>query len=131
MVGFTERHPQRPGGGYGFRLTAGADPYRYWNFSGNAFVAVDSHGGGVQDWAPREEAAPLSQRLWNDGWYDGLHFGTLVGPLPRVVLLVFGLSPLLLGVTGLTVWWTKSRSARNRRRRLRAAGLGPFRWTRV
>jgi uncharacterized iron-regulated membrane protein len=131
VVGFTEQHPQRPGGGYAFRLADGPDPYRYWNFSGNAFVAVDSHGGGIQDRVPREEWAPLSQRLWNEGWYDGLHFGTLVGPLPRAVWLLFGLSPLLLGYTGLTVWWTKSRSARNRRRRLGAAGIGGPGWNRV
>jgi uncharacterized iron-regulated membrane protein len=116
VAGFTEQHPGQPGGSYGFRLADGFDPYRYWNYAGDAYVAVDSHGGGIQDWAPREPDAPWTQRLWNGGGYDGLHFGTLVGPWPRLVLLAFGLTPLLLGWTGLTVWWTKSRSARNRRR---------------
>lgn len=129
VLGFVERHPERPGGTYGFRLADGFDPYRYWNFAGQAYVAVDSHGGGIQDWVPRDRETALSRRLWNGGVYDGLHFGTLLGPLPRLVLFVAGLMPLVLGWTGLTVWWTRSRSARNRRRRLRAAGVEPPRWS--
>jgi hypothetical protein len=85
---------------------------------------VDSHGGGVQDWVPHEPSAPLSQRLWNNGVYDGLHFGTVVAPLPRLVWLAFGLTPVLLGVTGVTVWLTKSRAARRRRQRRRSSA-GP------
>jgi uncharacterized iron-regulated membrane protein len=129
VIGLAEQHPENPGGTYGFRLADGFDPYRYWNFAGAAYVAVDSHGGGIQDWSPRQDGAPLTQRLWNEDVYDGLHFGTLVGPLPRLVWFGFGLTPLLLAWTGVAVWWTKSRGVRNRRRRLRSVGVEPPRWS--
>jgi uncharacterized iron-regulated membrane protein len=119
VIAIGAQRPEQRGGAYRFRLRAGYDPYEYWNFSGNLYLSVDSHGGGTQDWVPHEPSAPLSQRLWNNGIYDGLHFGTVVGPLPRLVWLLFGLTPVLLGVTGVTVWLTKSRSARRRRQRHR------------
>jgi uncharacterized iron-regulated membrane protein len=59
-------------------------------------------------------------RYRDEGFYYGLHFGTLVPGPPRLVWLGFGLAPVLLGITGLTVWLTKSRSTRHRRRRARA-----------
>jgi uncharacterized iron-regulated membrane protein len=47
-----------------------------------------------------------------------------VPAIPRVIWLLFGLSPVLLGITGTTVWLTKSRSNRNRRRRRKAVAAG-------
>lgn len=120
VAGVSELHPEASGGSYGFRLRRSFDPYRHWNYSGALYVGVDSHGGGIQDYAPEQPAAPLTQRLWDGGVYDGLHFGTSVSALPRLIWLLFGLTPVLLGITGTTVWLTKSRSNRNRRRRRRA-----------
>ncbi|WP_028926022.1 PepSY-associated TM helix domain-containing protein [Pseudonocardia acaciae] len=117
VAGFTASKVDQPGGAYSFRLRHDFDPYRYWNWSGPISVTVDSHGGGVQDWAPEGPDVPATQRLWDGGFYYGLHFGTLVSPVPRVVFLLFGLAPVLLGVTGVTVWLTKRRGARNRRQR--------------
>jgi len=124
VAGLSELHPDAPDGSYGFRLRRGFDPYGHWNYSGALYVGVDSHGGGIQDYAPERPDAPLTQRLWDGGVYDGLHFGTAVSAMPRLVWLLFGLTPILLGITGMTVWLTKSRSNRNRnrnRRRRRAA----------
>ncbi|GAA5156904.1 PepSY-associated TM helix domain-containing protein [Pseudonocardia eucalypti] len=123
VAGLDSVHPEQPGGMYTFRLARGHDPYEYWNWSGSISVAVDSHGGGIQDYAPTGPDTPATQRLWDEGFYYGLHFGTLVGPGPRVIWLLFGLTPIPLAVTGLTVWLTKRRSARNRRRRARASTL--------
>lgn len=116
-----------PGSGtYWFALRDGPgetgapfDPYRYSTFAGNHSVAVDDRGGGTVD--RLSGGGPFTERVWRDGTLYGLHFGTLVAPLPRALWLAFGLSPLVLGVTGFTVWQVKNRSARNRRRRRRAA----------
>ena len=121
VAGISEIHPERPDGSYGFRLYQGYDPYHHWNYAGSRYVGVDSHGGGIQDYAPERSGAPLTEQLWDDGFYYGLHFGSTVSGLPRVIWLLFGLSPVLLGITGTTVWLTKSRGNRNRRRRRRAA----------
>lgn len=118
---FTLDEPTEPGGTYSFRLHQGFDPYHYWNYAGSITVRVDSHGGGMQDYAPNRPEDPAAQNLWETGFYNGLHFGTVVSPIPRLIWLTFGLTPVLLGVTGVTVWLTKSRSARNRKRRRRAA----------
>ena len=117
-------HPERPGGSYVFRLSRGYDPYRYWTFPGNHYVEVDSHGGGIHDFAPDRPGAPLAERLWFDGYLNGIHLGSVVGGLPRMLWALFGLSPVVLATTGLTVWLTKSRSARNRRRAAKVGGRG-------
>lgn len=120
VAGLMLAQPERPGGSYQFRLRHGFDPYRHWNWSGGMAVTVDSHGGGIQDWAPEGPDVPAARRLWDGGFYYGLHFGTVVSGRPRLVFLLFGLTPVLLGVTGVTVWLTKRRSARSRRLRARA-----------
>jgi uncharacterized iron-regulated membrane protein len=122
MTGFILNDPDTPGGSYGFRMYQGSDPYRYWNYAGSIYVQVDSHGGGLRDYAPENPGTPLAQRLWQDGFYYGLHFGSSVGSGIRLIWLLFGLTPVVLAVTGLTVWLTKSRSKRNRRRRRTSRG---------
>jgi uncharacterized iron-regulated membrane protein len=124
VTGLSALHPEQPDGSYGFRLRKGYDPYGYWNYSGALYVGVDSHGGGTQDYAPDRPNSPLTERLWDGGFYYGLHFGTVVPAIPRVIWLLFGLSPVLLGITGTTVWLTKSRSNRNRRRRRKSIAAG-------
>ena len=112
-------------GGYLLRLRSGPDPYAYSDFPGNHAVAVDRRGGGVIDYAPEPPGRPVTERWWSDGVYNGVHFGTVVPGLPRLVWLVFGLSPLLLGVTGTVLWLTGRRGARTRRRARRAAAAPP------
>jgi uncharacterized iron-regulated membrane protein len=110
---------------YLLRLRSGPDPYAYSAFPGNHPVGVDRMGGGVIDYAPETPGRPLTERWWRDGTYNGVHFGTVVPGLPRLVWLVFGLSPLLLGVTGTVLWLTGRRGTRNRRRARRAAAAPP------
>lgn len=119
VVGMAAMSPARPGGSYGFRLRQGFDPYRHWNWAGNTYVGIDSHGAGVQDYNP-EGRKPLAARLWDDSVLNGVHFGSLVPSMPRLLWLALGLSPIPLAVTGLTIWLTKSRSNRNRRRARRS-----------
>lgn len=58
--------------------------------------------------------------------YRRLHFGNFAGLPSRVLWCLLGLSPLLLAVTGLYLWFRrreKRRTARARRRARRAAGV--------
>lgn len=117
VVGVTEYTPAEAGGTYDFRLREGVDPYRYSSFGGNIYVSVDSHGGGVLDYSNTD--GPIAERWWNNAVYYGLHFGSVVPGIPRLIWLLFGLTPVLLAVTGVTVWLTKWRSRRSRRQRRR------------
>lgn len=113
LVGLIEYDVTGPTGYYRFSLRDGVDPYRYSSYGGNIRVIVDSHGGEVIDTSDRDAA--LTQRLWDDRVYNGLHYGTIVPADWRIVWVVFGLAPVLLGVTGLTMWVTRRRSRAARR----------------
>jgi uncharacterized iron-regulated membrane protein len=45
-------------------------------------------------------------------WQHLLHFGVGLGLLWKILVFLSGLLPLLLAITGLTVWW-KKRQIRN------------------
>jgi len=60
---------------------------------------------------------PVSQLLW-ESWDFPIHTGTPVNGALRSPWVLFGLSPLLLAVTGMTTWLL-----RRRKRRAKAAML--------
>jgi uncharacterized iron-regulated membrane protein len=111
VTGIRESTPADPDGTYYVRLADGYDPYEYSSFPGSRGVTVDSHGGGVQDYAPRGDH-PVTESWFYDGLYYGLHFGTVVPWWLRSVWLLFGVAPVLLAVTGVTVWLAKRRGRR-------------------
>lgn len=111
VTGIRESTPVDPGGTYYVRLVEGYDPYEYSSFPGSRGVTVDSHGGGVRDYAPRGDH-PVTESWFYDGLYYGLHFGTVVPGWLRSVWLLFALAPVLLAVTGVTVWLAKRRGRR-------------------
>lgn len=115
VSGLYESTPADPGGSYGVSLENAAG-------TAEGYVSVDSHGGGVGDYYPRADDAsrPFTEQLWDDGTVYELHFGTIVGGWWRIVWLVCGLSPILLGITGVTIWLTKRRGRRTRRARTAA-----------
>lgn len=120
VTGVYETTPAGDGGSYGFSLRQGFDAYKDSYFQGQIYVQVDSHGGGATDYP--KYGGPVTQQYW-ENWQNGLHFGSLVPWIPRLPGVVFGLAPVLLAITGITVWLTKRRSRRNRawRARLDAA----------
>ena len=74
----------------------------------------------------RLTAPPAGRRTLGDAviaLVGPVHFGNFGGVGVRVVWLVTGLAPAVLGVTGLVLWWT--RVAAPGWRRWRAAGLAP------
>lgn len=114
MTGYFEYTPEEEEGSYAYYFTEGFDTYKD-GYIGTAYVIVDSHGGGVTDY--RKADGNVFERYWAD-WQYGAHFGTFVPWIPRAVFwLTFGLAPVLLGITGITVWLVKWRSRRNRKAR--------------
>lgn len=112
LVGIDITNPEDEDGRYEFRFTEGIDLDLFSASKGNHEVKVDSHGGGVLDEGP--VTGPITTKYWED-WQDALHFGSLVPWVPRaMVWVVWGLAPVLLGITGITIWLVKWRSRRNR-----------------
>lgn len=120
LVGVDVDEPEEEGGLYEFRFSEGFDVDKDNTSPGNVRVTVDSHGGGVRDRGA--VGGPVTVRYWED-WQDGMHFGSFVPWIPRLGFVVWGLAPVLLGITGITIWLVKWRSRRNRafRKRLERA----------
>jgi uncharacterized iron-regulated membrane protein len=80
-------------------------------------ISLAGKGGDVQVDDATRAVTPASPR--GDGGLAGAmrhyHDGTLLGPIWRVLLVLLGLSPTLLGITGILMW------LRGRRWRARAA----------
>lgn len=51
-------------------------------------------------------------------WWGGLHMGFLVGWLPRLAWVLFGMTPVLLAVTGIVTWVIRRRRGAGKGRRL-------------
>lgn len=115
LVGLYGTDPNGEAGYYGFTFARGVDMYKHSYGEGTDYVEVDSRGGGVKVYP--KATGPVTERYW-ETWQNGLHFGSLVPWVPRFLLFtLFGLTPILLAVTGITVWLTKRASRRNRAER--------------
>ncbi len=66
---------------------------------------------------------PLGVRLQRDIF--GLHFGTFAGHPSRVLWVVMGVTPAVLAVTGVLMWWNRSLSKLWARRRRRVGAREP------
>ena len=90
------------------------DSLATYTWPGNTEVGVDQHSGKTKIlYGDPDESRPASQVLWTEWLFAG-HSGFLFGPLPRVVWLLFGLTPLLLAITGTTVWWIRRRKRKRK-----------------
>jgi uncharacterized iron-regulated membrane protein len=107
-------------GYYDIWVSHGWDAYESSLWSGNTEVAVDRYSGRAEVmWGDPDPARPISEVLWEE-WSYPVHAGTPVGWLPRLGWLAFGLVPLLLAVTGTTVWWIRRRKRGRKRSTARA-----------
>ncbi|HEU4586571.1 MAG TPA: PepSY-associated TM helix domain-containing protein [Gemmatimonadaceae bacterium] len=91
--------------------------------NGRSYVALDPRTGavlGVEDGG----RAPLGAQVYN-ALYP-LHIGIGGSTAMRVLVLVVGLAPALLAVTGVLQWWRRSA-----RRRRRGRGRSPARFSRA
>lgn len=101
------------------------DPYAYSQFPGAGYVYVDEYDKG------HVKVASGGHLSVSDAAYERVlepaHFGWEVNGWWRIVWFVFGLTPLLLMVTGISTWLVRHgtnkrrRQARRRRRRETAA----------
>ena len=106
---------------YGVWFADGFDPYMHFDYAGDLLVSVDRHDPAKAQVTYDGPGVPLAQELWED-FNFAAHSGMLVNGWWRVVWGVLGLVPLLLAVTGLSIWfWTRGVRKRRRRRAAEAA----------
>ena len=82
-------------------VTHGFDPWTREGGAGNAYLALDQNTGDtLYDGVPGD--GNVFDQAWDD-WSFPSHTGDFGGTATRVVWVGLGLSPLVLGTTGLTM----------------------------
>jgi uncharacterized iron-regulated membrane protein len=82
-------------------VTRGFDPWTREGGAGNVYVGLDQYSGEtLYDGTPSE--GNVFDQAWDD-WSFPLHTGDFGGTGTRLLWVGLGLSPLLLGVTGITM----------------------------
>ena len=84
-------------------------------------VYLDQYTGALLQ-EPPPAARTLGDTIMT--WVGPLHVGNFGGVGVRLVWLITGLGPVLLAVTGLTMWWTRVVSPRWLRSRVGEASAG-------
>jgi uncharacterized iron-regulated membrane protein len=79
--------------------------------NGLHLIAVDQASATVLSAVPAH-TAHISIRMWE--WIYPLHIGTLFGPLNKTLVFLTGVLPILMGMTGILVWWHRRRAKRRR-----------------
>jgi uncharacterized iron-regulated membrane protein len=77
---------------------------------GNVLVALDQYSGEVL-----YDGLPGDGNVFDQAWSDlqfPLHAGDFAGTSSRLVWFVVGLSPLILAVTGVVMWWVRRKRVR-------------------
>jgi uncharacterized iron-regulated membrane protein len=105
-------------GYYDMWVTRGFDPWTRESGAGNAYVFVDQYSGEIlYDGTP--EDGNVFDQAWDD-WSFPLHAGDFGGSTTRILWVVVGISPVVLGATGIVMQLVR----RNKRKR-RAATTAP------
>jgi uncharacterized iron-regulated membrane protein len=108
-----------PASAYNVWMQDGIDPYEHGGYPGDALVSVDRYSGeAAVTYGDPPDGRRLSQVLMDD-WNYPIHAGVPVNGWWRTFWLVFGLTPLLLAVTGVVTWLMR------RRRGRRGRGVSP------
>lgn len=89
--------------------------------NGRNFISVDRYSGAVV-LIENALTAPAGTRIYNVLYPT--HIGRTAGTVGRVVLVFVGLTPLLLFVTGASVWWQRRRGGRVGKADRKAARYG-------
>jgi uncharacterized iron-regulated membrane protein len=98
-------------------MTRGFDPWTREGGAGNTLVILDQYSGAtLYDGTP--EDGNVFDQAWDD-WSYPMHTGDFAGPVTRVLWVGLGLSPLVLGITGITMNLVR-RSKRAKRVRVAA-----------
>ena len=105
---------------YDLWFSVGADPYKHGPYPGQVEVMVDRHDATHFKLAQDTGGATLSNTIWDTWRYGTLHYGFAVNGWWRLIWFLFGLTPLLLAVTGISTALAK-RSVRKRKAAARRA----------
>ncbi|MFI7588696.1 PepSY-associated TM helix domain-containing protein [Spongisporangium articulatum] len=104
---------------YSFYFSKNFDQYEHGAYPGEYGVDVDRHDPSRVHVTDLGSAATLSNQVL-DNWSGALfHYGQSVNGWWRIIWFLFGLTPILLAITGVSTWLAK-RSVRKRRERARA-----------
>ena len=112
---FRERYPDRAvnyvsvpydeTGMYESWTTRGFDPWTREGGAGNTLVTLDQYTGEtLYDGSP--EDGNVFDQAWDD-WSFPLHAGDFLGTTSRVAWTLLGITPIVLGVTGLIMWFVR------------------------
>lgn len=113
--------PQDPTSAYLFRISQSSeDPFSQAAFAGNAWVYVDKYDASHTKIVWDGNGATPQNNFYENVLYPS-HFGWYVNGWWRIIWALFGLTPLLLAITGFSTWLTRTRRGRARQARRRAA----------
>jgi uncharacterized iron-regulated membrane protein len=98
---------------YELWFSGGVDPWTYGYYPGNYGVFVDRYSGRAVPYWPNPENDTVTSNFWQN-WTGTLHMGNVVGWMPRLGWLAFGLAPLLLAFTGIATWLLRRRLRRRK-----------------
>jgi uncharacterized iron-regulated membrane protein len=109
---------------YDLWLSHGVDPSRTGEWPGTVEMAVDRKDP-ARTAIIYGDTTTLPQKLW-ENWTYTTHYGQYAGWMPRSIWLLFGLVPLLLAFTGISMLLIKRGKRRARKlRRTAEAAEGP------
>ena len=123
LVSVSVPEKSEKGSYYEMWFAHGVDTYAYSNYPGNYGVYVDRYSGKAHQYFPNPANDTVTNNFMQN-WASAIHMGTLVGWLPRTGWILFGLTPLLLAVTGTVTWLMRRRMGRRRKGRDKDGGAG-------
>ncbi|SDI87640.1 Uncharacterized iron-regulated membrane protein [Frankineae bacterium MT45] len=99
---------------YNFYFSKGFDQYQHGAYPGEYGVAVDRHDASRVHASDYGHADTLSNQLWDNWNAPMFHFGQSVNGWWRIPWFLFGLTPILLAITGVSTWLAKRGVKRKR-----------------
>ncbi|SOD70905.1 uncharacterized iron-regulated membrane protein [Jatrophihabitans sp. GAS493] len=105
---------------YNFYFAKGFDQYQHGAYPGEYGVDVDRHDASRVHADDLGHAATLSNQLYDNWGAPMFHYGQSVNGWWRIPWFLFGLTPILLAVTGVSTWLAK-RGVKKRRLQARKA----------
>ncbi|MFF2509485.1 PepSY-associated TM helix domain-containing protein [Streptomyces sp. NPDC058067] len=112
--------PADPTSAYLFEISQpSGDPYSETMLAGNGWVYVDRYDAGHVKVVWGGHGSTTANTFYEQVVYPS-HFGWYVSGGWRLIWAAFGLSPLLLAVTGISTWLVRTRKRRARQARRQA-----------
>jgi uncharacterized iron-regulated membrane protein len=112
--------PSDPASAYLFEISQpSGDPYSHTMLAGNGWVYVDRYNPEHVKVVWGGHGSTAQNTFYEQVVYPS-HFGWYVSGWWRVIWAAFGLTPLLLGITGVSTWLIRTRKARAREARRQA-----------